>query len=160
MLPDDRGAGRGRGEGDGLGTEVRIEGLLDLGGGFVAGVAGLVGVDDAGPDGDEGDGGTRDAAAPVRRGVDREGDRVATRPAARRDRVGASDDRGAGRGRGERDGLGARVRIEGLLDLGGGLIAGVAGLVGVDDAGPDGDEGDGGTRDAAAPVAPRGRWRR
>ena len=42
---------------------------------------------------------------------------------------------------------------EGLLDLGGGCVPGVAGLVGVDDAGPDGDEGDGGTRDAAAAFA-------
>ena len=38
---------------------------------------------------------------------------------------------------------------EGLLDLGRGVVVGVAGLVGVDDAGADGDEGDDAGRRAA-----------
>ena len=127
---DDRGARRGRGEGDALGTGVRIEGLLDLRGRLVAGVAGLVGVDDAGADSDEGDGGTRDAAAPIGRGSIEKVTGLPLAPPVAVG-VGASDDRGAGRGRGEGDALGAKDG-EGLLDLGRGFLPRVASLVGVD----------------------------
>ena len=49
----------------------------------------------------------------------------------------------------EGDRLVALADREGLLDLGGGVPVGVAGLVGVDGAGADGDEGDGGAGDGA-----------
>ena len=121
------------------------EGLGDLGGRVVVGIARLIGGDGAGADGNAGHGAAADRAEAG--GLRGEGHRIAGVAASRRDRAGAVDD-DDGRGA-EAERLAALANGDVLRRLGGRVVVGVARLVGGDGASPRRHAGDGTAADGA-----------